>query len=198
MVLPLALLLLVPLWPLAEWVAKQIPALGLIVTGVRVNTERPGKYSPQASFYTTFHGWGNPHRFEITSAVIVYSGVHKQFDDLYVRLPRMQGRYTSSPPGVLFPVSRQVVLDYVRRSDDFQPGEAETFANELWGLLHQYVEKRDLPPMINYFNQGPEPRIVWYVEDDTILGVACLLAILPLLLVSWVLARRYVRRVNVV
>jgi hypothetical protein len=192
-VLPLGLLLVLPLWPLGERVARQIPSLCETIVGENVMTERPGKFSRNAIFSVQVHGWGNLRSFGFTGGVIVYSGRDRKFDDLYFNLPGRRGHWTNSYT-TFFPLTREVVGEYVRRSDDFPPGEAEAAADVIWDALNRYAEKRDLPPMIDYFPQGEEPRIVYYVPSLTIYLASSFLAILPLAVLSWLLARWYYRR----
>jgi hypothetical protein len=194
-VLPLGLPLVLPLEPVGEAVARNVPSLCRTVAGEQVMTSRPGSPTQKASFFVHFHGWGNQQSFEMTAAVIVYTGEGKKADDLYVHLPGMQGHYTNSYT-TFFPVTREVVANYVRGSDDFSPNEVEAVSGELWDLLNRYAEKRDMPPMTDHFLQdGEEPRIVSYPPASTVYLCSCLLAVATLAVPSWLLARRYCRQV---
>src|SRR5262245_4083105 len=51
LVLPLALLLVLPLWPAGDWIARHVPSLCATVAGERVMTSRPGTGSGKGSFY---------------------------------------------------------------------------------------------------------------------------------------------------
>jgi hypothetical protein len=192
-VLPLGLLLVLPLWPVGASLARHVPSLCQTVAGERVMTSRPAGPTRKASFFVNFHGWGIPQSFEMTSAVVVYTG-DKRFDDLYVHLPDMQGHYTNTYT-TFFTVTREGVADYVRRSDDFSPEEVETVSGQLWELLNKYAEKRDLPPMTDHFPEGDGPRIVYYVPASTTYVASAFLSILLLTVPSWLLARGYYRRV---
>jgi hypothetical protein len=195
LVLPLGLLLVLPLGPVGEAVARQVPSLCRTVAGEQVMTSRPGRHTQKASFFVHFHGWGNPQSFEMTAAVIVYTGEGKKVDALYVHLPGMEGHYTNSYT-TFFPVKREVVADFVRQSDDFPPHEVEVVSGELWDLLNRYAEKRDMPPMTDHFLQdGEEPRIVSYPPASTVFLSSCFLSIPILTVASWLLARRYCRQV---
>jgi hypothetical protein len=196
LVLALSLPLVALLGPVAEWTARRFPSLCVTVGGEKVTTDRPGRNSSKAIFYVGIHGWGNPQSFEMNSASIHYSGVHGKFyDALNVELPGMRGFYTNSRPAT-FPVTQATVLDYVRRSDEFRPGQAETIAAELWEILNRYAEKRGLPPMVDRFYESDEPRIVYYVRPDTRSLASCLLALPLLAIISWGLSLWYVRRVR--
>jgi hypothetical protein len=194
LVLPLALLLVIPFWPAGEWVATQVPALCTTVAGERVMTGRPESPTRKASFSVQVHGWGNRQSFGFTGGVIVYTGQGRRFEDLYFDFERQRGHWTNSYT-TFFPLTREVVGEYVRRSDDFPPGEAEVIKDQLWDVLNRYAEKRDMPPMIDQFHKGEEPRIVYYVPASTIYLSASVLAVVPLATVSWLLARRYHRRI---
>ena len=82
--------------------------------------------------------------------------------------------------------------EYVCLSDNFPAGEGEAVADRLWETLNRYAEMRDLPPMIDHFNQRDEARIVYYVPTATVYLVSCLLS--PLVVGSWPLLRWYNRR----
>jgi hypothetical protein len=194
-VLPIGLLLVIPCWPLGEHVARQFPSLCVIGAGERVMTSRTTKDLRIASFYVHFSGWGNHQDFEFTSADIGYTGYRQYGEDLYVRLPCMRGHYTNWSEG-LFPVSQDVIADYVRRTDDFPAQEVESIAGELWGQLNRYANHQNMPPMVAHFGEGEKPRIVSYVPSSTIYLFACCFSLLILTVVSCVLARRYCRRVR--
>jgi hypothetical protein len=164
------------------------------VAGERVPTGRPESSTRNASFSVQVHGWGSPRSFGFTGGVIVYTGKGRRFEDLYFDLPRRRGHWTNSYT-TFFPLTRDVVGEYVRRSDDFPPGEVEAITDQLWEILNRYADKRDLPPMIDHFYTGEEPRIVYYVPASTIYLASCILTLLPLAVGSWMLARRYHRRV---
>jgi hypothetical protein len=194
LVLPLALLLIIPLWPVGEWAARQVPAVCETVVYERVLTTRPESSTRNASFSVQAHGWGNARSFGFTGGVIVYTGERRWFEDMYFDLPRRRGHWTNSYT-TFFPLTRDVVGDYVRRSDDFPPEEAEAVTGQLWEDLNRYADKRDLPPMFDHFFAGEEPRIVYYVPASTIYLSSCILAVFPLTVGSWILARRYHRQV---
>ncbi len=181
LVLPLALPLIVPLWPAGEWVAKRVPAACEIVAGERVPTRN-------AYFSVQIHGWGNPRSFDLTGGVIVYTGRGRKFEDLYFDLPGRRGRWTNSYT-TFFPLTQDVVREYVRRSDDFPPEEAEAVAGEVWGVLKRYAERRDLPPMVDHFYESEESRIVSYVPASTTYFFSCLFAVIPLAGASWALGK---------
>lgn len=192
LVLPLALPLIVPLWPAGEWAARRVPAACETAAGERVPTSRPQSPTRNAYFSVQVHGRGNPRSFDFTGGVIVYTGRGKKFEDLYFNLPGRRGHWTNSYT-TFFPLTQGVVYEYVRRSDDFPPGEAEAVAGELWAVLNRYADRRNLPPMTDHFSEGEESRIVCYVPASTTYLASCVLAVLPLAVGSWVLARRYVQ-----
>ncbi len=89
-----------------------------------------------------------------------------------------------------------MVSEYVRRSDDFPPEEAEAVTGELWDALNRYADIARLPVVLmGYSFTGEEPRMVYYVPASTIYLFSCILAVLPITVGSWMLARRYQRRV---
>ena len=193
LVLPLALLLIIPLWPVGEWAAKQVPAVCETVVYERVLTRRPESSTRNARFLVQAYGWGNPQSFGFTGGVVIYTGP-RRFDDLYFDMMKRRGHWTNSYT-TFFPLTRDMVSEYVRRSDDFPPEEAEAVTDQLWDALNRYADKRDLPPMMDYSFTGEEPRMVYYVPAPTIYRSSCILAVFPLTVGSWVLARRYHRQV---
>ena len=102
----------------------------------------------------------------------------------------MRGHYSNSCT-TFFPVTRQGMADFVRRVDAFGPDEVEGASGELWGLVNRYIEKRDMPPMIDSFHRGEEPRIVTFVPSSTVYLSTAFLSVLILTVPSWLLARRY-------
>jgi hypothetical protein len=194
LVLPLALLLIIPLWPVGEWAARQAPAVCEITAYEDVPARRPEPSARNASFSVQVSGWGNPQSFGFTWGVIVYTGERRWFEDMYFDLPRRRGHWTNSYT-TFFPLTHDVVGEYVRRSADLPPEEVEAVTGQLWETLNRYTDRRDLPPMTDHFVTGEEPRIIYYVPASTTYLSSCILAVFPLTVGSWVLARRYHRRV---
>ncbi|QEL14057.1 hypothetical protein PX52LOC_00920 [Limnoglobus roseus] len=196
--LPLSLLLLIPMWPAGAWVANQVPDACETVAGEEVRTTLPTAPNRTAVFSVQVHGWGNSRAFGFNGGVVVYTGRGRPgagppFEDLYFDLARQRGHWTNSYT-TFIPLTREVVGEYVRRSDNFPPGEAEAIADQIWDALNRYAEKRDLPPMIDHFHTGEGPRIVSYAPTSISFLFSCALALLPLAVGSWLLARRYCSR----
>jgi hypothetical protein len=189
--LPLAVLSLPLLWPAGERFAREIPALCEVVAGEEVGTAPPALHGPHAIFSVQPHGWGNPRGFEFSYAVVVYTG-HRRFDDLHVRLSEWEAHFTNSYT-TRFPLTRGALLEYVRRTDDFSPADADRIADRLWEVLRRYAEKRDLPPMRYGFSDEPAPKVVYYVPPwGVYLGTVAV--VFPfLLLLAWLLAVWYSR-----
>lgn len=187
LILPLSLLLIVPLLPVGEWAAKQVPWLCDLSAGEKVPTGKDGRFS------IGVWGRGNARSFEFTGGVIVYTGERRFFEDLYFAFPEMRGHWTNSYT-TFFPITRSVVLDYVRRSDDFPAEQAEKIADRIWETLHRYAERRDLPPMTDQFREGDDPRIAYYVPALTVYLVSCLFSLFVSAVISWPLVCWYARR----
>ncbi|HTU92167.1 MAG TPA: hypothetical protein VMF69_18945 [Gemmataceae bacterium] len=185
-ILPLALLLIVPFLAVAEGAAKQVPCLCEVVAGEKVPTDK------DSSFAVHVRGWGNARSFEFTGGMVIYTG-QRRFEDLYFAFPEMRGHWTNSYT-TFFPVTRSVVADYVRRSDDFSAEQAEKLADRLWDTINRYAERRDLPPMTDQFGGGNGPRIESYVQATTVYLVSCLFSLLVSAFISWPLVYWYARR----
>lgn len=187
LILPLSLLLIVPFLPAGQWAAKQVPCLCDLAGGERVPTGKDSYFS------VGFWGRGNARSFEFTGGVTVYAGERHFFEDLYYAFPEMRGHWTNSYT-TYFPLTRSVVVDYVRRSDDFPPEQAEKIADQIWDTLNRFAEKRDLPPMIDQFREGDDPRIVCYVTPVTVYLVSCLFSLIVSAVISWPLVCWNARR----
>jgi hypothetical protein len=180
--LPLCVLSVPLLWSLGERVACEIPALCAVVAGEKVSTDR------RATFSVHLHGWGNPELFEFSSAIVVFTG-QRRFEDLYVELPKWEAHYTNTYT-TEFPLTRGSLLEYVKRSDDFAPAEAEKIADRLWEVLRKYAEKRELPPFQYGFSEQPHPKVVYYVPPwgvyrGTVAVAAPFLLVIACLLTLW-------------
>jgi hypothetical protein len=183
-VLPLGVLLLVLLLPAAERVARAIPWLCVAQTHGEVKPDRPGKSAPAGRFLLGANGWGNTLSYEFQMVTVVYAFKDRRFDDLYVDLPRWQGHYTNSYT-TDFPLTREKLAEYVRRSDDFPAGEAEAVADKMWELLLKYKERRDIPP----FGATDSPSRYWVPPENVYLA-SVLLSIPLLFALSWFLVTR--------
>jgi hypothetical protein len=192
-VLPLSVMVVFPLLPLGEFIAKHVPCLCQTVAGEHILTSRKVG-DRQISFVVHFYGWGNSKSFRFTSAVIVYTGESQRGEDLYVRLGDRRGHFTNSYTSY-FVVTEDEIAEFVRSHGEFAEQEVERITDELWALLDRYSQNRDMPPVINDFHQGSEPRIVSYVPPRTSYLVAALLSLLATTTLSWFLARRYCRKV---
>jgi hypothetical protein len=100
----------------------------------------------------------------------------------------MRGHYTNSYT-TNFDVTRAKMLEYVTRSDDFSPEEADKIAEQLWQGLHDFMDQTNLPPLVPYVSSEPTPQFSYRATDVSIFLMAIILATPPLFLVSWLLAR---------
>lgn len=196
-VLLLGLVLMLPLWSTGERVASWFPSLCKVSTYDEIKPRRPGKSGPTTTFSAGASGWGNPRSFEFTAVTFIYTvpPSERRKDDLYVLLPRWEGFYINSYT-THFPVTRDRVLEYVRGSDEFPPGEAEALADRLWDLLLRYAERRDIPAVVYRGFDEPPPRVVYWVPGAGIYLVTSLLCVPILLALSWLLASWHCRAVR--
>ncbi len=190
--IPIGFLLLAPCWPLGGAIAARIPSMCYLVAGEDVTTSRTDSHGGNARFHMTFRGWGNPQQSAITHLHFVYTGKQRKIYDLNVNLPGMSGYYDEAY-NVRFPVTPERVLEYVTRMDDFDPAEAEAIKNQIWKYVRQYADGVDLPPIERLDGPSERRRMAYSIFGPTVYPFAVMVESLPLLLISWLLARWYCR-----
>jgi len=191
-VIPLGFLFLGLCWPLAEALVARIPSMCHLAACEDVATSRRALHGGNANFHMTFRGWGNRRNSAITHLHFVYTGKERKAHDLNVNLPEMDGYYDEAY-SVRFPVTPERVLEYVTSMDDFDPAEAEAIKNQIWKYVRQYADGVDLPPIERFDGPSDRRRMVYFVFGPKIYPFSVMIACLPLLCVSWLLARWYCR-----
>lgn len=194
LLLPITLVLIVLLWPYGELTAKQLPSLCEASVGFEIVPERPGKLAPAAKFILGASGRGNLRYQEFSNATIIYTNLQRD-TDLNVLLPDWQGFYSNSYT-THFPVTRERLLEYARKSDDFPEGEAVSIANQIWARLNDIKEKRNLPKIVYRGWDEPMPSIVYWVPYNGAYLMTAALCVPVLILVSGLLACCYEPRIK--
>jgi hypothetical protein len=97
---PVGVLLLFPLWPVAERITPWFPRLCEIDCQMTVKPRQPGKLEPAATFALSGSGWGNPELFEFTTASLGYHGdVAKHYREWGTSQVSCVGVLVASPHG---------------------------------------------------------------------------------------------------
>jgi hypothetical protein len=172
--LPLGPFLFFPFHTVGEAVATWFPGCCTISMWKEIQTNMRDKSGEPISFSLGGGGWGNPRSFEFTNASAMLLTRNRRFDDLsYVYLPELRGHYTNSHT-TDFRITREKLLEFVEKSGDFPNGDAERIADKLWEGLHDFIERRNLPPL-EYYRFGAEPvqPFTYSVTDSSI----CLMTI---------------------
>ena len=196
-VMPLGLFLVVLSFSfssIGEKVAMRIPFLCKVSTWLVIKPDRPGSSGSEAYFGFSANGRGNASSYEFSLVTVSYKGSSRK-DDLYVLLPRWNGFYINSYTAY-FPVTLEKVAEYVQRNDDFPERDAKAIADELWAVLHDLAERRNMPPFVYRGWQQPGERIVYWVPVNNSFLATVVLCLPVLLVISWLLAARYSRLIK--
>jgi len=187
-----------PIWLLVfanigKAVAGGIPQCCTISTWKKFDTSKVDESGERIYFVLGGRGWGNPSSFEFTNASVIYAKRGRQFDLSYIYLPELRGHYTHSYT-TNFDITREKLLEYVTKSDDFPPKEAEHIAQELWQALNELIEKTNLPDLEPYTNTEPLPRFHYRATDFSIVLATIMISVPFLYFLSLALTYFELRR----
>jgi hypothetical protein len=97
---PLGVVLLFPLWPVAERVASWLPRLCEVDCQMVVKPRHPGRLEPSATFAFSGSGWGNPDYYEFRTVFLGYHGdVAKSCREWVTSQASAAGLLAASPNG---------------------------------------------------------------------------------------------------
>jgi hypothetical protein len=178
------------LWPLGEKIARKIPLLGNISYSEEVHWKQRGPDENGPYFLLSASGTGNACSFEFDHVHIRWIGpTDKGYLGIYLR--QMEGSDTT-PYTKHFALTQEKLLSFIHRNDDFTDQEANEIADRAWAFIQKCRYKSDMPPM--KYDITEERAIYVYIYLDDILLVTTLLVLGLLIVPSWWLSRRYLRK----